>query len=156
MNNDSSVSPWPNMEAVLIWRVHVLQLKWIYVERPPLFLLSAHREQERERKKERGTGTNADETINLSLTGSSDVKRMAALPSFDINARHKFINLLTDTPALRTIRLLFRLRKRRSRLYDREIMLPRTEMPQFLSSTKIRSLYTIFFIEQFNILWNKI
>lgn len=47
MNNDSSVSPWPNMEAVLIWRVHVLQLKWIYVERPPLFLLSVHRRRER-------------------------------------------------------------------------------------------------------------
>lgn len=68
------------------------------------------RKREREKEEPPRRGTNADETINLPLTSSSDVKRMAALPSFDINARHKFINLLTDSPALasRDNRLLFR------------------------------------------------
>lgn len=104
--------------------------------------------RERERENTARRGTNADETINLSLTGSSDVKRMAALPSFDINARHKFINLLTDAPAHRTIRLLFRLRKRRSRLYGREKKASVNRNATI--SLQTRSPYNFFFFQFIN------
>lgn len=76
---------------------------------------SARANEQEGKERERGErAANADETINLPLTGSSDVKRMAVLPSFDINARHKFINLLTDAPAFMALdnRLLFRFRRR--------------------------------------------